>query len=457
MHETSRSFAGASAAGQALRDQIRGTVLEPGQDGYDRARQIWNAMIDKRPRFIARCSGPADVQAAVRIGRAHGLPMSVRGGGHNIAGLSLCDDGLVIDLSPMKGIVVDPAARTAVADAGLTWGEFDAATQRDGLATTGGAVSTTGIAGLTLGGGLGWLMGRCGFTVDNLLSARVVLNDGTLIEASATEHPDLFWALRGGGGNFGVVTSFTYRLHDVGPVLAGVIAHPIEDLPDMLRFYRAFVSTAPDELTAHAGTMTLPGAGPAAIMAMVWSGDVSEGERRLAPLRGFGRPLADMVQVMPYVSAQQLLDAAAPSGRHNYWKSGFVRDIPDDVARLVGDSARTATSPFSICLIEHVHGAATRVPVDATAFTMRDEHFHFIAIASWDGSEPPDPHVRWARDLWSSMQRWATGEVYMNILGEDEGDRIAAAYGQAYGRLAAVKARYDAENVFTRNQNIVPA
>jgi FAD/FMN-containing dehydrogenase len=445
----------ASALGR-LRSALRGDLLEPADQGYDDARRIWNAMIDRRPRCIARCLDPTDVQRAVACAREQGLAISVRGGGHNIAGLAVCDDGLMIDLSRMQQITVSPATRTAVADGGLTWGAFDAATQRFGLATTGGAVSTTGIAGLTLGGGLGWLMGRCGYTVDNVTKAQVVLADGRLIEASDSEHPDLFWALRGGGGNFGVVTSLAYRLHDVGPVWAGLIAHPIDALPDMLRFYRAFVADAPDELTVHAGTLTLPDAGPVCVMLPVWSGAVEEGERRLAPLRAFGHPLADMVQVMPYVTAQTLLDAAAPRGRHNYWKSGFLQHLSDEAAMVVGEYTRAATSPYSLCLIEHVHGAPTRVPSDATAFGVRDEHFHFIAVASWEPTDTTPAHAQWARDFWRHMQAWSAGRVYMNILGPDEGGRVREAYGPAYARLQTVKARYDADNVFAHNHNIVP-
>jgi FAD/FMN-containing dehydrogenase len=440
----------------ALRQQMQGPVLTPQDDAYDAARQIWNAMIDRRPAVIARCVSSGDLQAAVRFARERELLVSIRAGGHNIAGLALCDGGLTIDLSLMKEMTVDRGRRTVVARPGLTWGEFDRETQRYGLATTGGAVSTTGIAGLTLGGGIGWLMGRCGYSVDNLLSAEVVLHDGEIVTASETEHSDLFWGLRGGGGNFGVVTSFEYQLHQVGPVWAGLVAHPIDRLTSVLRFYREFVSAAPDELTVHAAVMTLPTGETVVALLPVWSGDPAEGERRLAPLRAFGPPIADMIQQMPYVAAQSMLDAAVPYGRHNYWKSTFLRELDDDAARIVEMYARRITSPYSLCLIEHVHGAATRRAADATAFGMRDEHFHFVAIASWDPAHDRGRHVEWAREFYTAMQPWTAKQVYVNILGQDESDRIAEAYGANYGRLAQVKARYDPSNVFRVNQNIAP-
>jgi len=441
----------------ALRRQMTGPVLTPQDAAYEPARQIWNAMIDRRPAAIARCSSRGDVQAAIRFAAERNVLLSIRGGGHNIAGLALCDGGLTVDVSQMKAIDVDAGARTAVAQPGLTWGEFDRETQRYGLATTGGAVSTTGIAGLTLGGGLGWLMGRCGYAVDNLLSAEVVLHDGQTVTASETEHPDLFWALRGGGGNFGVVTSFEYRLHTVGPVWAGFVAHPLDRLTPLLRFYREFVSTAPDALTVHAAIMTLPTGETVAALLPVWSGDADEGEARLAPLRAFGPPIVDMVQQMPYVAAQSMLDAAVPCGRHNYWKSTFLRVLDDEAAGMVETYARGMTSPYSLCLIEHVHGAAARRPVEATAFGIRGDHFHFVAIASWDPADDGARHVQWARQFWTAMKPWAAPQVYMNILGPDEGDRIGDAYGPNFGRLAQVKARYDPLNVFRVNQNIAPA
>lgn len=441
----------------ALRHSMRGPVLTPEDEEYGAARQIWNAMIDRRPGVIARCISAADVQAAVTFAREHDLVVSIRGGGHNIAGLALCDGGLTIDLSLMKEVRVDARARTAVAQPGVTWAEFDRETQRFGLATTGGAVSTTGIAGLTLGGGLGWLMGRCGYTIDNLLSAEVVLHDASVVTASESSYPELFWALRGGGGNFGVVTSFEYRLHAVGPVWAGLVAHPLERLVPMLRFYRDFVSAAPDELTVHAAVMTLPTGDRIAALLAVWSGDPADGEQQLAALRAFGPPIIDTMQAMPYVAAQSMLDAAVPHGRHNYWKSSFLRELHDDAMGRLEDYARRITSPYSLCLVEHVHGAPTRVAFDATAFGVRDEHFHFVAIASWDPADDSELHVQWARDFWAAMQPWSAGRVYANILGHDEGDRTLEAYGLNYARLSQVKALFDPLNVFRVNQNITPS
>ena len=440
----------------AFRQRLQGPVLTPQDGEYAEARQIWNAMIDKRPAVIARCTSTADVQAAVAFAKEHDLVVSVRGGGHNIAGLALCDGGLTIDLTLMKEVTVDARSKTAIAQPGVTWGEFDRETQRFGLATNGGAVSTTGIAGLTLGGGLGWLMGRCGYTVDNLLSAEVVLHDATVVTASASSYPELFWALRGGGGNFGVVTSFEYRLHPVGPVWAGLVIHPLDRLTAMLRFHREFASSAPDELTVHAAVMTLPTGDRVAALIPVWSGDAADGERQLAPLRAFGPPIVDTVQAIPYVAAQSMLDAAVPYGRHNYWKSSFLRALDDDAARTVEEHARRITSPFSLCLVEHVHGAPTRIARDATAFGVRDEHFHFIAIASWDPADAATPHVQWARDFWTAMQAWSANRVYSNILGQDEGDRVMEAYGLNYARLARVKAQFDPLNFFRVNQNISP-
>jgi FAD/FMN-containing dehydrogenase len=441
----------------AFRRSQEGPVLEPGEPGYDEARQIWNAMIRRRPGLIARCASVTDVQRSVAFARQHDLLVSVRGGGHNIAGLALCDDGLTIDLSPMKRMSVDAVSSIAIAESGLTWGEFDRETARAGLATTGGAVSTTGIAGLTLGGGLGWLMGRFGYTVDNLLSAEVVLADSQIVTVSAGSHPDLFWALRGGGGNFGVVTSFKYVLHPVGPVLAGLIGYPLEDLPRLLAFYTEAVADAPDALTVHLAVMTLPTGDTIGALVPVWSGEnLPEGERWLARLRSFGPPLMDTVSRVPYTAAQSMLDAAAPHGRRNYWKSSFLRELPDEAGVVLAEHISRKASPYSVCLIEHVHGAASRMPADATAFAVRSTCFHFIAVASWDGSDDT-AHIQWAREFWAAMQPWVAHRTYANILAPDETDRIREAYGTSYSRLARIKSAFDPANLFRVNHNIEPA
>jgi FAD/FMN-containing dehydrogenase len=442
----------------AFRQSLVGPVLEPGSLEYEEARQIWNAMICRSPGLIARCATVADVQRSLEFAREQDLLVSIRGGGHNIAGLALCDGGLTIDLSSMKRLSVDAASSTAVAESGLTWGEFDRQTQRVGLATTGGAVPTTGIAGLTLGGGLGWLTGRFGYTVDNLLSAEVVLADSRTLTASANDHRDLFWALRGGGGNFGVVTSFAYALHPVGPVLAGLIGYPLAELPRLVAFYTEAIADAPDELTVHLAVITLPSGDTICALMPVWSGEnLSEGERHVTRLRAFATPLLDTVSAMPYTAAQSMLDAAAPHGRRNYWKSSFLRELPAEAGRVIHEHVHRMTSPYSLCLVEHLHGAAMRVPPEATAFPVRGMYFHFVAMASWLGCQEDTSHITWAQRFWAAMQPWSAARTYANILASDETDRIREAYGPSYPRLARIKARYDPSNLFTVNHNIQPA
>ncbi|HEY2379009.1 MAG TPA: FAD-binding oxidoreductase [Gemmatimonadaceae bacterium] len=432
--------------------------MTPSSAGYDDARRIWNGMIDRRPAAIARCTSVEDVVAAVRFAAREDLYPAVRAGGHGVAGLAMLDDGLVIDLSPMKRITVDPVARTAIAETGLTWAEFDRATQAHGLATTGGLVSTTGIAGLTLGGGIGWLLGRCGLSCDNTLAYDVVTADGELITVSAEEHADLFWALKGGGGNFGVVTSITYRLHPVGTVISGMLLHPLTRAREVLTFFREFVSELPDELVVYAAALTSPEGVPMIAIVPAWTGaDLEEGERLLAPLQAFGPPVADLVARMPYVAMQQMLDAAVPHGLRSYWKSGYLRDLPDAAIDTFVKFAESCPSPRTVMLLEHAHGAVARVSPAATSFPSRGQAIDLVVLSLWNDASDDARQIGWTRSFYQAMQPWSAALVYVNALNEDEGNRVAEAYGGNYARLREVKAKYDPGNRFRRNQNIAVA
>jgi FAD/FMN-containing dehydrogenase len=442
---------------QNFADSLRGPLLAPGESDYDEARKVWNGMIDRRPALIASCAGVADVIAAVRFARAHELLVSVRGGGHNITGNAVCEGGLMIDLSRMKSVRVDAARRTARAEAGLTWGEYNHETQAFGLASTGGVVSTTGIAGLTLGGGLGWLMGKHGLSCDNLLSADLVTADGQCLTASADKHPDLFWGLRGGGGNFGVVTSFEYRLHSVGPVLAGMVLHPMAKAREVLRFYRDYARTCPDALTAFAALMTSHEGDPVVAIVVGYIGDLAEGEALVAPVRKFGSPLVDTIAPMSYVQLNQMLDAAFPyGGVQRYWKSSFLKELGDDVLEILIDRAATMRSPMSMVGFFHVHGAATRVDPNETAFGLRADQWDYDVISQWNDPGESAGHIQWTREFWTAVEPFATGEVYVNHLDAEEGTRIRAAYSDNFGRLVALKNKYDPTNLFRLNQNIKP-
>jgi FAD/FMN-containing dehydrogenase len=442
---------------KAFKSSFAGQILTPGSPEYDASRTIWNAMIDRRPAAIARCTGPADVKSAVQFAVDQNIYPAIRGGGHNAAGLAMLDDGLVIDVSPMKGIFVDPANRTATAQTGLTWGEFDRETALYGLATTGGLISATGIAGLTLGGGVGWLMGRCGLACDNTLSYDIVLANGELIRANASEHSDLFWALKGGGGNFGVVTSITYRMYPISTVISGMVLHPLAHARDVLRFYRDFVmSGLPDELIVYASALCAPDGNPVVALIPAWCGDIAEGERVLEPLRRFGSPIADLISTMPYPVMQKMLDGAAPFGLRSYWKSRFLRDFPDDAIDSFVQYAETITSPRSFAILENAHGAVSRVSADSTAFPTRTDGFDLVLISLWTDSQEDQRHVDWTREFFNAMQAWSAGSVYVNALDQDDVGRVPEAYGANYARLSAVKAIYDPENRFRRNNNVQP-
>ena len=440
-----------------LRSRHSGPVIGPEDTGYDAARRVWNAMIDRRPAVIARCRSEGDVVVAVKFARANGLPIAIRSGAHNVAGRATCDDGLVVDFSEMRGIRVDAGARTARAEPGMRWEEFDRATQAFGLATTGGTVGDTGIAGLTLGGGFGWLGGVHGMTVDNLLSADVVLASGEVVCASADEHADLFWAIRGGGGNFGVATSFEYRLHPVGPmIVGGMVLHPFDRAQEVLRFYRECLASARDELSVAAVLVTTPDGVKAVALAAAYIGPVHEGEKAVEPLKRFGPPALDMMGPLLYVEQQSMLANAMPPNVLNYWKADFIRTVSDEVIAAAVDAYRMAPSPLSSILFFPIHGAASRVPPDATAYPHR-EGVHMGMYALWTDPRANGENMAWVRAAWAAIQPGVTGGVYVNELDNDDGnDRVRLAYAGNYDRLTRVKAKYDPENVFRLNANIPP-
>jgi FAD/FMN-containing dehydrogenase len=442
-----------------LQSALRGEVIPRGHDGYEAARRVWNGNIDRRPALIARCTGVADVQQAVNFARAHRLQVSLRGGGHSAPGYGTNDGGLVIDMSPMKGIRVDPLRGTVQAQGGVLWRELDHETQVFGLATTGGTVSNTGIAGLTLGGGLGWLMGKHGLTVDNMISADVVTADGQFRRASATDNPDLFWALRGGGGNFGAVTSFEYRLHPVTQVLGGLVIYPLDQAREVLRFYRDFCRTLPDEAEAYVGLLTSPEGMPVAALVLGYNGPIGDGKKVLAPARGFGQPVADLVGPMPYCARQSMLDEPnATHGLQRYWRSAFTEQISDDVIDALVDAAATFSSPLSALLFFYMHGAATRVPPTATAFAARRPQWDFDAIGQWTEGATSAQHIAWVRALWNRLEPHLQGSAYINHLAEDDRpEKVRASFGENYGRLRQLKAVYDPTNLFRINANIDPA
>jgi FAD/FMN-containing dehydrogenase len=445
-----------------------GTVLQAGDDGFETARQIWNGDIQRQPAVIARCIGTADVVAAVRFARERELPIAIRGGGHAVAGHAMCDGGLVIDLSTMTGVRVDPLMRTVRAQGGCLWHHVDHETQAFGLAVTGGIVTHTGIGGLTLGGGIGHLMRRFGLTIDSLLSCDVVTADGGFIAASADEHPDLFWALRGGGGNFGIVTSFKYRLHPLGPtVLAGVLAWPMADAGHMLRFLRDFVADAPDEVGIMANLRLAPPlpvfpkelhGKPIVALIVCYAGPVDEGEEVLRPLREFEAPALDSVGPKPYVTHQAIFDAAYPHGRRYYWKAWKLPPLSDDVINVIVEQGEAITSPLSAIPIFTLGGAVARVKDDATAFTGRSAAHDINFVASWLPDDPePERHKAWARAAWQALRPFAHG-VYVNFMSDEPTPHTQVAYGErSYARLAALKNTYDPANVFRFNQNIAPS
>jgi FAD/FMN-containing dehydrogenase len=447
---------------------FQGQVHSPGDEGYDTARAVFNGMIDRRPTMIAVCESTDDVVAAVGFARDEGLPISVYGGGHSVTGASVLDDGLVIDMRGMKAIAVDPEARTARAEAGLNWGEFDAATQEHGLAVTGGRVPDTGIAGLALGSGSGWLERKCGFTCDNLLGAEVVTADGRVVQASATENADLFWALRGGGGNFGIVTAFTLRLHPVGPVVyGGLLAWPAFMAGEVVRFWREFMTSAPDEVGSALAFITAPPADfvpepvrghPIVGCIVCYAGDPDEGERVMTPLREFGPPGLNLLGPMPYVAVQDIITEANPPGRRNYWSADFLAELPDDAVDALVEHATAPVSPFSSMLLVAGGGAVARVPDDETAFGSRTAPFNTHYLSMWESEEDDAANIAYTRGIAAAMKPWTTGQVYLNYIGDEGLHRVESSFGaKKYARLQEIKSRWDPENVFSHNQNIKPA
>jgi len=457
-----------SEALEALRGGLRGSVCLPGDAGYEEARTLWNAMIDKRPALVVRAAGASDVIQIVRLAAQHSLLLSVRGGGHNIAGNAVCDGGLMLDLSRMVSVRVDPKARTARVEPGAKLSDLDRETQAFGLATPVGINSTTGVAGLTLGGGFGWLSRKYGLTVDNLLSADVVTAAGELVHASATDNPDLFWAIRGGGGNFGVVTSFEFKLHPVGPmVTAGLIVHPFSAAKEILGEYRRLVATAPDELCCWVvmrKAPPLPFLSPEVhgkevlVLALCYSGDPASAEKVVAPFKAIGKPIADVVGPAPFVGWQTAFDPLLTPGERNYWKSHDFLELSDGLIDALLSAVGHLPSPQCEVFIGHLGGAVNRVPVEATAYPHRTINFVMNVHTRWSAPSDDAPCIAWARALYDAAAPFATGGVYVNFMPDDESQRVrSGAYGPNYDRLAKIKAKYDPKNLFRMNQNVPPA
>jgi len=453
------------AALQEFRASLRGQLILPTDPGYDEARKIHNAMVDKRPAMIVRCAGVADVIASVQFARKNSLSTSVRGGGHNVAGICLCD-GLVIDLSSMRGIHVNPAKRTVRVEGGATWQEVNHELQPFGLAAAGGYVGTTGVGGLTLGGGLGWMVRKHGLALDNLVSADIVTADGRLLTASSAENPDLFWAIRGGGGNFGVATSFEFRAHEAGTVLAGLVLHPASAAAQALRFWREYERTAPEEISNGALLFTPPPelplpepirAKPTVGIGGVYVGSLEAAERDLGPLRAFGPPAADIFQPMPYSAAQKMADFLWPRGLHSYWKSSFLKDFSDPVIDAMLAHYAKVPSWHTVIVVEHDgDGALDRVSPDATAFGHRNWPYNLVVTAQWETPGEAQANIAWTHELWAALKPFLADATYINYIGDEGEQGIQKSYGSKLERLAALKAEYDPSNFFHINQNIKP-
>jgi hypothetical protein len=461
-HRAAKSALGGRLPGQETVDELkvhlRGELLRPGDNEYEGARKIHNGMIDRRPALIVRCAGVADVLRAVSFAREEEMLVAVRGGGHGVPGFAVCNDGIMIDLSCMRSVRVDPTRGTARAEGGVTWGEFDHETQAFGLATTGGLVRATGVAGLTLAGGHGFLMRKYGLACDNLLSVDVVTADGRLVSASADENPDLYWGVRGGGGNFGIVTALEYRLHAVGPVLGGLLIYPMNQAQNLLKFYDEFTASAPDELGALAALATLPDGTRAVVTPLCYCGAVDQGERLLQPFRTIVAPLADQVAVMAYTALQSIVENFNPRGFRNYWKTLFLKDLSDDAINIMLERYATVPAPYTHLVLYTLGGAVRRVATNETAVECRDARHVFIIIGMWTDAAEDDRNINWVREFWEAMLPFASGGFYVNYETETATEKVKAAYGPIkYERLAALKAKYDPTNLFRLNQNILPA
>ena len=442
-----------------LRGSFSGRILGPSDDGYDEARRVHNGLIDRRPALIAQCHGAADIADAVRFAQRTGLEVSVRGGGHNVAGLAVADDALVIDLSQMKGIHVDRKAQTARAQGGVIWSELNREIAAHGLATTGGAISTTGIAGLTLGGGLGWLMSKYGLAADNVIEIQLVTADGRIVDVTESSDPDLFWALRGGGGNFGVAASFVYRCHPLTTVVGGLIAHPFERAGEVLRFFRDAIAGASDDLTAFAGVVHAPdGSGmKLAAMILMHTGSEDDAQRELAPFLAWGPPALAEVGPMPWQVMNSLLDDGYPRGALNYWVSSFTDGLSDGLFDTMIDRFAGCPSPMTAIVLEQFHGEVCRVPVDATAVPHRGEGWNLLITGEWLEPGETDVNVAWVRETHAALRPFLSGGRWLNYLGDDQGrDGVRGAYGPNYDRLVELKRKYDPDNVFHHNHNIEP-
>ena len=443
-----------------LAGQLDGSLQRPGDPEYHKARTIWNAMIDRKPAYIARCVSTEDVVASVRFAREHDLLVSVRGGGHNVAGNAVCDDGLMIDLTLMNEVSIDASANTVIAGGGCTLGALDTASHAHGLAVPAGIISETGVGGLALGGGVGWLVRKYGMTCDNLISAEVVTADGQVVTASAAENEDLFWGLRGGGGNFGVATSFKFQAHPVAQVVGGMIIHPRAAARDVYRFYRNFTQQAPIELTAYCACLTTPDGVPVTAILACYCGDPANAEAVLKPLREFGSPIADTLALIPRIEMQTMFDGGFPYGNRNYWKSSFIDELTDDAIDLIVEHANRIRSPLSALMIEYYYGGpSSQIGETDTAFAHRDAQFDLGIIGQWQDAAEDGEHIDWVRNAYSALEPYSNGRIYANLMGGDQmtdETQLRATFGVNYDRLVTLKQKYDPTNFFRMNQNIKP-